>query len=665
MTTTNNVNGCFGDTKLTKVFVGGLAWDTNKEAMHDHFIKYGDILEAVIISDKVTRRSKGYGFVTFKDAEAAKRACEDSTPIINGRRANCNLASLGGRLRRSPSVASPQQGLVSLIVGKIKTNIICWKMAKVVAPGAFSTSLQISGGSKSKAKRKTPAELRGEQLKRTSFVDQAKESFAALRPCKTIEREYGFKKQEHLKNPKYTEMRMDELYPVKKARLWTQSAKDISKDNGVKEQPSNLFNVSLLSNVAAIKREQLIRSEENKASTEVSNDANTEARQTKERCIQSMFRSVTELSTRGEELSCLADIDMTKALKGLATCAPLPFHPDDISHKFHRSIMCSTYNGMPQLNSLPCNVVNQDNSSGSGSAVVSQVLNSMSLHSWVYPQSTLPPFIISALITSGPDRGEDDFLQKRQLAWEDAFRRGVKRSCNAYITQSTRRLRAVLKDLDICYTMPLCKTKMDETTVEDLAELSEIENHNLGQARRLRSVSNVDNTPESFLAFEGNESVHGVYDLLLNYRSSLGFLQTTDVPVLYSPVPFQNAAVSSPEIKCTEMVKSDHTSCCMVEVKGECLPPWIISNICANVGANGQNFEASFVTEPTSVSLNMGLPQISGRTEPESSATEGTGETKDYASGIPGAMICPQLRSGYLKSLKYCNNSYTVSLSPS
>jgi len=45
------------------VFVGGLAWDTHKEAMYDHFIKYGDILEAVIISDKLTRRSKGYGFV--------------------------------------------------------------------------------------------------------------------------------------------------------------------------------------------------------------------------------------------------------------------------------------------------------------------------------------------------------------------------------------------------------------------------------------------------------------------------------------------------------------------------------------------------------------------------------------------------------------------------
>ncbi|KAJ4764165.1 RNA-binding (RRM/RBD/RNP motifs) family protein [Rhynchospora pubera] len=94
----------FGDTTLTKVFVGGLAWETQKETLREHFEQYGEILEAVIISDKLTGRSKGYGFVTFKDAEAAKKACEDATPVINGRRANCNLASLGAktRLRNSP-----------------------------------------------------------------------------------------------------------------------------------------------------------------------------------------------------------------------------------------------------------------------------------------------------------------------------------------------------------------------------------------------------------------------------------------------------------------------------------------------------------------------------------------------------------------------------------
>lgn len=55
----------FGDTTLTKVFVGGLAWETQKEVLRHHFDKYGDILEAVIIFDKLTGRSKGYGFVIY------------------------------------------------------------------------------------------------------------------------------------------------------------------------------------------------------------------------------------------------------------------------------------------------------------------------------------------------------------------------------------------------------------------------------------------------------------------------------------------------------------------------------------------------------------------------------------------------------------------------
>ncbi|XP_074569278.1 LOW QUALITY PROTEIN: putative RNA-binding protein ARP1 [Curcuma longa] len=95
----------FGDTTLTKVFVGGLGWETREEALREHFDRFGDILEAVIIYDKHTCRSTGYGFVTFEEAEAAKHACEDATPVINGRRANCNLASLGAKragLRAEP-----------------------------------------------------------------------------------------------------------------------------------------------------------------------------------------------------------------------------------------------------------------------------------------------------------------------------------------------------------------------------------------------------------------------------------------------------------------------------------------------------------------------------------------------------------------------------------
>lgn len=53
----------FGDTTFTKLFVGGLAWETPTEEMRKYFQQFGDILEAVIITDKNTGKSKGYGFV--------------------------------------------------------------------------------------------------------------------------------------------------------------------------------------------------------------------------------------------------------------------------------------------------------------------------------------------------------------------------------------------------------------------------------------------------------------------------------------------------------------------------------------------------------------------------------------------------------------------------
>ncbi|CAN4122298.1 unnamed protein product [Withania somnifera] len=99
----------FGDTTYTKVFVGGLAWETATDVMRRYFEQFGEILEAVIITDKNTGKSKGYGFVTYRDPESARRACENPNPVIDGRRANCNIASLG-RPRPSPPRGRGQGG---------------------------------------------------------------------------------------------------------------------------------------------------------------------------------------------------------------------------------------------------------------------------------------------------------------------------------------------------------------------------------------------------------------------------------------------------------------------------------------------------------------------------------------------------------------------------
>ncbi|XP_062101174.1 uncharacterized protein LOC133807052 [Humulus lupulus] len=112
------LNSPFGDTTYTKVFVGGLAWETQSETMRRYFEEFGDILEAVVITDKNTGRSKGYGFVTFRDPEAARRACADPAPIIDGRRANCNLASLG---RPRPPIPYGRPRPAAQYIGNMQT----------------------------------------------------------------------------------------------------------------------------------------------------------------------------------------------------------------------------------------------------------------------------------------------------------------------------------------------------------------------------------------------------------------------------------------------------------------------------------------------------------------------------------------------------------------
>ncbi|XP_071723279.1 probable RNA-binding protein ARP1 [Rutidosis leptorrhynchoides] len=118
----------YNDTTFTKIFVGGLAWETQRDTMRLYFEQFGEILEAVVITDKNTGRSKGYGFVTFKDPEAAIRACQNPSPVIDGRRANCNLASLGAQKTRPQP--PPQQG-----PGRIRPQ-----SAMVVPPAYHSSS---------------------------------------------------------------------------------------------------------------------------------------------------------------------------------------------------------------------------------------------------------------------------------------------------------------------------------------------------------------------------------------------------------------------------------------------------------------------------------------------------------------------------------------------
>lgn len=95
------------DTTWTKLFVGGLPYHTTDKSLREHFNVYGDIEEAVVITDRQTGKSRGYGFVIMGDRPAAERACKDPNPIIDGRKANVNLAILGAKPRGNLQTTFP------------------------------------------------------------------------------------------------------------------------------------------------------------------------------------------------------------------------------------------------------------------------------------------------------------------------------------------------------------------------------------------------------------------------------------------------------------------------------------------------------------------------------------------------------------------------------
>ncbi len=57
-----------------KLYVGNLSYDTTENELQDLFAGAGAVQEVILIQDRITGRSKGFGFVTMSTAEEAKTA---------------------------------------------------------------------------------------------------------------------------------------------------------------------------------------------------------------------------------------------------------------------------------------------------------------------------------------------------------------------------------------------------------------------------------------------------------------------------------------------------------------------------------------------------------------------------------------------------------------
>ncbi|XP_022987968.1 glycine-rich RNA-binding protein 3, mitochondrial-like isoform X1 [Cucurbita maxima] len=78
----------------SKVFVGGISYSTDDQSLREAFTKYGEVIEARVIVDRETGRSRGFGFVTYTSSEEASSAIQAlDGQDLHGRRVRVNYAN--------------------------------------------------------------------------------------------------------------------------------------------------------------------------------------------------------------------------------------------------------------------------------------------------------------------------------------------------------------------------------------------------------------------------------------------------------------------------------------------------------------------------------------------------------------------------------------------
>ena len=77
----------------TKLFVGNLSFNTTENSLHEAFSAHGNVVEANLMMDRMTGRSRGFAFVTYSTPEEAQKAIEAmSGAQLDGRALTVNVA---------------------------------------------------------------------------------------------------------------------------------------------------------------------------------------------------------------------------------------------------------------------------------------------------------------------------------------------------------------------------------------------------------------------------------------------------------------------------------------------------------------------------------------------------------------------------------------------
>jgi len=115
--------------ELHSVFVGKLSWNVDSDWLKQEFSDCGEVISASVQMDRNTGRSRGFGYVHFKSADAVQKALSKSGQEIDGRAINVDVSTAPNKVQARENRAKafgdkPSPPSTTLFIGNLAFSVV-------------------------------------------------------------------------------------------------------------------------------------------------------------------------------------------------------------------------------------------------------------------------------------------------------------------------------------------------------------------------------------------------------------------------------------------------------------------------------------------------------------------------------------------------------------
>lgn len=108
--------------EVGKIFVGGLTRETSDEMLEKYFAPYGEIIEAIVMKDKMTGYSRGFGFVKFKEPKSVQDVLKARPHMLDNKKIDPKPCTPKGIQQQKKNAAMEHTQTHKIFIGGLAQN---------------------------------------------------------------------------------------------------------------------------------------------------------------------------------------------------------------------------------------------------------------------------------------------------------------------------------------------------------------------------------------------------------------------------------------------------------------------------------------------------------------------------------------------------------------